>query len=537
MPLFKLILLQGRSVRRRMLRGAKSVRGAAFLLLGTIIFSLWLGPSLWLASTTARTDPQIVKNVVPVFLLMICLMNLVTSAGEKAIAFSPAEVDFLFPAPFTRRQLLAYKIGKSAAAAMFASLILSLVLLKHAQMWIACYVGVILTLLFTQFFSTIVMLAIQSVAERAHSRARKLVLGVAAAVLVVGLMQARGASVDAKPLDIVNHLRQSPVIRAVLTPFGVFGNTLTAPHIYPDLLKWGGVALCVDAAMLWIIFSLDTNFMEAGIAAGQRHYDRVRRMRRGGLTAISSKSTIRWHLPPFPWAGGAGPIAWRQITAALRGSRGLLLVLLFGGLVVGPGVLLGRSHRDATGPIVTGLAWLTVFLSSTLKFDFRGDVDQMENLKALPIRPAAVALGQLAAPTLLMTVVHAVLLVTAAILSPASRHYLIAAVFLSLPLNGLLFSVENLTFLLFPSRMATASPGDLQNFGRQAVLFFLKIVILIAAAGIATVCAGALWMMIGFKLIPLAIVAWIVLMLEVAALIPAMAFAFMRYDPSANTPT
>ena len=537
MALFKLILLQGRSVRRRMLRGAKSVRGAAFLVLGTLIFSLWLGPSIWLASTTTRTDPQQVRTVVPVFLLLICLMNLVTSAGEKAIAFSPAEVDFLFAGPFTRRQLLAYKLGKSAAAASFASLILSLVLLKHAQLWIACYVGIILTLLFTQFFSTIVMLAIQSVAERAYSRGRKFVLFMAAAMLVIGLMQARAASVGSTPVALINHMRQSPVIRAVLTPFAVFANTLTAPHIYPDLLKWGAATFCVDAAMLWIIFSLDANFMEAGIAAGLRQYDRVRRVHRGGLTAISSNTTIRWHLPPFPWAGGAGPIAWRQITSALRGSRGLLLVLLFGGLVVGPGVLIGRGHRDATGPITTGLAWLTVFLSSTLKFDFRGDVDQMENLKALPIRPAAVALGQLAAPTLLMTVVHALLLTTAAILSPASRAFLITAIFLSLPLNGLLFSVENLTFLLFPSRMATASPGDLQNFGRQAVLFFLKIAILLIAAGIATVCAGGLWMLIGFKLVPLAIVAWIALMLEVAALIPCMALAFIRYDPSADTPT
>ena len=99
-----------------------------------------------------------------------------------------------------------------------------------------------------------------------------------------------------------------------------------------------------------------------------------------------------------------------------------------------------------------------------------------------------------------------------------------------------MFSVENLTFLLFPSRMATASPGDLQNFGRQAVLFFLKIAILLIAAGIAALCAGGLWILIGFKLAPLAIVAWIVLMAEVAALIPCMALAFNRYDPSADTP-
>ncbi len=321
------------------------MRGAVFLVLGLVIFSLWLGPSVWLATTTARTDPQVVRGIVPVMLLGICLMNLVTSAGEKAIAFTPAEVDFLFAGPFTRRQLLAYKLGKSASAGLFASVLLSVVLLKHATLWIACFVGVFLTLLFTQFFSTVAMLLVQSVAERAYSRGRKIVLGVLAGLLVIGLMQARAASVGASAADVAKHLQETAAARVVLAPFSVFGNTLTAQRIFPDLLQWGALAMVFDIGLLWLIFSLDANFMEAGIAAGQRQYERVRRLRRGGFSALGAKNSTRWHLPQFWWMGGAGPIAWRQMTAALRGSPGLLLVLLFGGMVVGPGVLMGHGRR------------------------------------------------------------------------------------------------------------------------------------------------------------------------------------------------
>ncbi len=42
------------------------------------------------------------------------LMFVFTSAGEKALYFTPSEVDFLFPAPFHRRELLIFKLAKIA---------------------------------------------------------------------------------------------------------------------------------------------------------------------------------------------------------------------------------------------------------------------------------------------------------------------------------------------------------------------------------------------------------------------------------------
>src|SRR5205814_10593130 len=97
-----------------------------------------------------RTDPAAVRDVAPVILLAMCLLTLVSSGGEKAIAFAPAEVDFLFPGPFTRRQLLAYKIGKSLAGVAFSSLLLSIVFLQHASGWFQGWSAVFLALLFVQ---------------------------------------------------------------------------------------------------------------------------------------------------------------------------------------------------------------------------------------------------------------------------------------------------------------------------------------------------------------------------------------------------
>src|SRR5690348_8376049 len=119
--------LQGRALLRRLLRGVRSVKGALLFVFGIAVVVLWLAPSVWQAHAMGRTDPQAVVGIAPALLLASCLLSVITAGGEKAIAFSPAEVDFLFPGPFTRRQLLGFKIGKSLGGIGFSSLLLSVV--------------------------------------------------------------------------------------------------------------------------------------------------------------------------------------------------------------------------------------------------------------------------------------------------------------------------------------------------------------------------------------------------------------------------
>src|SRR4051794_38447186 len=93
--------LQGKS--RRMLRGVRTPRGLIFLALGILMMCAWLGPMVFRALRMPRADPELVRLTAPFAILGICLGNLFGSFGEKAIAFTAAEVDFLFPGPFSRR--------------------------------------------------------------------------------------------------------------------------------------------------------------------------------------------------------------------------------------------------------------------------------------------------------------------------------------------------------------------------------------------------------------------------------------------------
>ena len=76
-----------------------------------------VGPSLFAAVMMRRQPgmPQFggwLEPYLPIMILGFCLLSIFGPAGELAIAFTPAEVDFLFPAPFHRRELLIYKLAK-----------------------------------------------------------------------------------------------------------------------------------------------------------------------------------------------------------------------------------------------------------------------------------------------------------------------------------------------------------------------------------------------------------------------------------------
>src|SRR3954453_9635397 len=184
--LIKLMGLQGRGLFRRILRGARTVRGAVFFAFGVAIAAMWLA-SVLLSATMQRPNPEYVRGVAPLILLGICLLTTMTSAGDKAVAFTPGEVDLLFPGPFTRRQLLLYKLIKNTFAAALSSVVISIALLRFARLWIACYVGVLLSILLIQFFGMSLLLLGQAVGERAYGRGRRGVLIVVAVVAALGL--------------------------------------------------------------------------------------------------------------------------------------------------------------------------------------------------------------------------------------------------------------------------------------------------------------------------------------------------------------
>ena len=81
--LIKLMMLQGRGLLRRIVRGARTVRGAVFFAFGVGIAVLWLG-SVLLSAKMQRQNPEYVRGILPLILLGICLLTTMTSAGVRS---------------------------------------------------------------------------------------------------------------------------------------------------------------------------------------------------------------------------------------------------------------------------------------------------------------------------------------------------------------------------------------------------------------------------------------------------------------------
>lgn len=532
-----LLRLNLRGTGRRMLRGVKTPRGLVFLLLGVVVLCLWLGPSFYFSMKMPTEDAKIVLTAAPFAMLAFCIGNLVSSVGENAVAFTGAEVDFLFPGPFTRRSLLAFKIFKTALGTLATTVIFTFILLRYSGWWVSCAVGVWLTIQFMQLFSMAAMMLAQTFGERVYGTAKRgILVAIAAVVVVAAGPKISDALQHGSPMELMRQIHSTVAGKVLLAPFDVFAHAITSRNS-SSLALWAASALAIDLALLTIVFSLDTNYLETAATVSQKRYDRIQRYRRGGISTMSGAKSAGLRVRPLPWLGGVGPIAWRQLTNALRSSRGLLVVLA---IITFSGATIALRHRGQKtsdiGPLIGTFVWINVLLVSMLKFDFRNELDRLDLLRSLPIRPIAVATAELIAPVAFLTAVQ--LLITAVIAAKFTGigPTLLAAAAFFVPFNLLLVAIENLLFLMFPLRAAGLIAGDMQLFGRQMVVFICKFLLLIFALCIAA-AFGTVGYIIGNKSWPaFAVVAWFGLTLVSLSIIPLLARTYARFDPSLDTP-
>jgi hypothetical protein len=537
--LWLLIGLQLRGWLRYAKRSVSSVRGIVLFLVFLFFSCGWLMSFLINPSGSNRPPPESLDRWAPLFLLGGCLVNLVLSSNERVISFRPAEVDFLFAGPFTRRQLLLYKIVGIVAAALFQSLLFFVFINRWGEGLLPAYLGIVLLILFFQFFTLTLTMLASTVGARAYSRGRKAVLiGLGLVLAVVAGQVVRGGG---DPIETLARLEDSPAWQAVRAPLSWFVKAFRATDLWPDFVQYGSLALLVDLVLVGVVFALDARYLEASAAASERQYQRLQRMRsgQGVLAAAPGTGKARFTLPMPPRLGGIGPVVWRQVLVVARSFLPLLLLLALGGVSISV-ALTAERHGDDGGSLAWMLAGMVVgfpiFLTPTVVCDFRGDVDRMEVLKALPIRAAWLAVGQILAPSLVVAAVQAIVIAVLQVVLGRVEPLLLAVPLLALPVNFVLFGVENLLFLLFPVRIVAASPGDFQTSGRYMLIFLAKFLCLgpiilasaltallvhLATQSIAAALAGASLVVLSCGI----------------GLVPLIVLAFDRFDVASDTPT
>jgi hypothetical protein len=544
--LLKLIALLFKSGVRRAFRGARTVKGAFLTVFTVCVLLLMVGPSLFVA-VMMRGQPGMpqfsgwLEPYLPIMILGFCLLIIFGPAGEMAIAFTPAEVDFLFPAPFHRRELLNYKLAKLLIGSVFGALFISMSTLIYLNTWISAFIGSFLTMGFMQLLTLAVAMTGQIVAEHAYSRTRRLVLLGVGALVLGGLAQMLWQTPVQSIPELAWSFRNTGTGRVILAPLEVFSHAILARRFFPDLVCWSAAALAIDAGLLILVIKLDADYIEGAAAISQKLYDRMQRARKGGGVALAtSRVEARLRVPRLPWLGGAGPLAWRQLLVAMRTSRLVILVSLGIGCVLLVMALFMPAGPHGSEVIVPSMGvgfifYLTFIFAMQLPWAFRGDIDHMDSLKALPVPPLALATGELAGGVVVLATIQFVVLAALLAANGSPAVIITAAAFL-IPFDVLMLGVSNMLFLIYPVRLVQTGAPDFQLMGRMMLLMLLQLLILIPALGIPAAFGGLAFWLSGLWWPAFAATSWLLLLAELPVVLILLTGVFQRFDPSTESP-
>lgn len=530
--LLTLLRLQLKGWVRRQFSGG-SIRRTVFAVLGLVMFLLWLTSVALGAVYQQPRTPEEVMALLPFYLTGFALLPIVFGNEDRAIAFTPAEVDFLFPGPFGRRELILFKMLKLALSSVMGGLFFGLVLRRSAATLPSAMLGAALALVFINFMATIVALVRDTLEERFYRLARR-----GATVAVIGATAAIVWHIresDGPPMERLNALAVTIPGRIILAPSTVFAHVFASTTL-EEAARWAGACLGLIAAALVVVLALDRGYMEAAVAASQRRQAKLTRLRKG-LTMPTDRPMRRLRVPGAGLFGASGAIVTRQLITAFRTSRAWLVIF-----VLALAYSYAVSRMTASDPnvprlagLVPGLFILLTMLPQMLRFDFRSELDHMDLLKSLPLTPFSITLAEMAVPVVILTLQVWVVEAGAAAFMPLDSRVLVMAA-LAIPLvAALVIGLENFVFLMMPTRLITPGQGGAAFSGRRLVMLLARVVLIAVGGSVVGGVAVGAWSASASVEVTYG-AAWVALLLVAAGVVRAVAWAYTRFDVSIDMP-
>ncbi len=519
-------------------RGLQTLRGVLLMLVALCVFVPWMLVVILLPAGEAGMPPEGVTRYGPALLLAYVVANLILTPSTQPVYFTPAEVQFLFTGPFSRRQVLLYKVVLSLLVSLPMTLLLGLVIRVKSGWVPGVLLGLFLISTFMLLFTIALGLLTSALGAALRTRTRW-AAAFALLALVAALITSAGGATNWDLHLLAVAAFDSALWQAVSWPLASFFKVLTAQS-WAELPVPVLVGLAVNGLVLLMIFGCDAAFEEQSAAGSAALYARIMRARGQQVTIeplAGAERRRRFTLPALPYLGGVGPVLWRQMLTAYRSmGRLAFLSLVLGGMVAVP--LMSGSGREDKGRVIAamvgGAVWLSIFLPVLVPYDFRGDIDRMGTLKTLPVSPWMLALGQMITPALLLSIAGWCVLGGIAYASPDYVPFCVPAAAAVPVFNFYVIAVENVLFLFFPTRVAAATPGDFQAMGRNVLLSFGKLFGLGVPGSAAVV--GAIFYMLTHS-VWLAVGVGCFLTLIATGLLVALAgLAFTWFDVGRTTP-
>ena len=471
-PSAALAFLASRTLRNRFAAQARRLRSPRYLVavavaITYLVFLLYR-PTAGVGSVLpGSSGPGSLKAIEALtacgFALLVAKWWLIGSTNS-ALAFSGAELQFLFPAPMSRRQLIFYKIWRLQIG-LLASAFFVAVIVHGAGARLASPLRMISLWVFFSVLS-LHQMAAGLVRAGALQRGRGLrrnappilIVGTGVAILLATVLRAWPGtrSIEELPAALIHvgTALRAPLPSAVLWPFrAVLAASYAAtPRMWLAAI-WPAVLLLV-MHMLWVLRA-DAVFEDAAVEASARRALRLAALRaRGAGAALPTASVVdsvsgsiakvsgsftavsgtrrpappathvrRIMLPLAPTGDPAVAVLWKNTLALIRGIRfrTIFIVLIALGVIISifwqAGLLGETALRGSTAMLatlaLTATAFMVVMGPLTVRNDLRQDLLHLDVLRTLPLSGTSLVFAEIASSALALTVAQWLLMIGA----------------------------------------------------------------------------------------------------------------------------
>jgi ABC-2 type transport system permease protein len=489
-----------RGVFRRMGRRMRTVRGFASTVFGILFFLLLIGTQV-AGLVLGRQDGAPAHGPAAQGFATLAVFFLVAGiVAAEAPFFWPQEVQFLFPAPLSRRQLLLYQLLSRGQVQLFSGLWFGLLSMRAAPHPAAAIPATVLAISFLFVVTQLAALLKIALADRLPEPARRALKPAAAVLLAAGALALWMRARDVGFGTAIGELFASRWMRMATLPGRPFGE-LFASGSLGGAVAWAAVCIALVGAAGAAVLAMRVDFRERSLVSSARRFERLRRMRanRSGPASTGAPARRRIPVPALGFLGSAAPVARRQVYELGRGLRvlwGLLFtaLLAFFYVIVMPRYMADpMARQQPLGESLVALAVVFPLLASgTFTIDFRRDVERMAYLRSLPLSPRAMAVGEAFTAALVIALCTLALLAVAAAVAEwrLDRVMAVAAALAAAPVAWLAVTLENWLFLLFPTRIQADGAQQGGFAGKQILKLLFKLVVLGVIGGAAALAAA-----------------------------------------------
>ena len=500
--------------------------------------------------------------IVAVVLLILATLVWLLPASAHPIRFSPSEVQFLFPAPITRRQLLQYRLWRAQLGLLIGSA-MSVLFMRPTSLangW-RFLTGIWLILMTSRIYFIGVSLYREGLRQRGISGLARwapvavMCGAVATVAIVVGREWSSLAALSSSPerFDALGRMASSGALWLILWPFRALSHVLLAGTTTAYLVALPGALLILIVNYLWVLRA-DTAFEESAALIAEKRLDSRWAARSPPRVVVATPFTLA------PTGRAEAAIVWKNLIMVGR-YLSLKTLVRVAPMIVAMGIAVTMASREGGLASVFALLCMAL-LGTTVLFgpivsrnDLRRDLGHLAMLKAWPISGATLLRGEILAPAVLLTAIAWLSILGATVLVPNLREasvaawvlnrfsYATAALMIAPAVILAELTVLNGLAVVFPAWIATGATRSRgveamgQRMFTMAGVLIALVIALIPAALAAAAVAGPIYLASGVILVvlPAAIVLCVVVV-ECLMAVAALGRVLDRTDVSAVSP-